>query len=240
MIPPIYILITVLFPDIKSRAKYFGIVSGAGGLGAAAGPLIGGVITSAISWRASFGLQVLIVAWVILLARKITDPARTGPTAEVRPDRCDPVGGRPVLHRARAAAVADVRVRAVAGRLQDRRHRGAAQGLAVGGLDRGRDRRAVPGLVLPARAGQGAQGAGRAAVAAPVQEQGLQPRPGHPAHPVADPAGLVLRAVGLPAGSRRLQRDQDRPAAHPGHDRDPASPRPGPTGSPGGIRSAGW
>jgi hypothetical protein len=38
MIPPIYILITVVFPDIKSRAKYFGVVSGAGGLGAAAGP----------------------------------------------------------------------------------------------------------------------------------------------------------------------------------------------------------
>src|SRR5215468_9486844 len=37
MIPPIYILITVAFPDIKSRAKYFGVVSGAGGLGAAAG-----------------------------------------------------------------------------------------------------------------------------------------------------------------------------------------------------------
>ena len=33
MIPPIYILITVTFPDIKSRARYFGIVSGAGGLG---------------------------------------------------------------------------------------------------------------------------------------------------------------------------------------------------------------
>jgi MFS family permease len=78
MIPPIYILITVLFPDIKSRAKYFGIVSGAGGLGAAAGPLIGGLITSAISWRASFGLQVLIVVWVIFLARKISDPAPTG------------------------------------------------------------------------------------------------------------------------------------------------------------------
>ena len=59
MIPPIYILITVVFPDVKSRARYFGVVSGAGGLGAAAGPLIGGLITSAISWRASFGLQVL-------------------------------------------------------------------------------------------------------------------------------------------------------------------------------------
>ena len=79
MIPPIYILVTVAFPDIKSRARYFGVVSGAGGLGAAAGPLIGGVVTSAISWRASFGLQVLVVAWIILLARKIADPARTGP-----------------------------------------------------------------------------------------------------------------------------------------------------------------
>jgi MFS family permease len=76
LIPPIYILVTVAFPDIKSRARYFGVVSGAGGLGAAAGPLIGGVVTSAISWRASFGLQVLVVAWIILLARRITDPAR--------------------------------------------------------------------------------------------------------------------------------------------------------------------
>lgn len=76
LIPPIYILITVLFKDTKTRAKYFGMVSGAAGLGAAAGPLIGGLITSAISWRASFILQVLIVALVALLARKIDDPAR--------------------------------------------------------------------------------------------------------------------------------------------------------------------
>jgi MFS family permease len=78
MIPPIYILITVTFPDVKSRARYFGVVSGAGGLGAAAGPLIGGLITSAISWRASFGLQVLMVAWIILLGRKITEPPLSG------------------------------------------------------------------------------------------------------------------------------------------------------------------
>ena len=77
MVPPIYILVTVSFPDVKSRARYFGVISGAGGLGAAAGPLIGGLVTSAISWRASFGLQVLVVAWIIVLARKITDPARS-------------------------------------------------------------------------------------------------------------------------------------------------------------------
>jgi MFS family permease len=79
MIPPIYILVTVAFPDVKSRARYFGVVSGAGGLGAAAGPLIGGMVTSAISWRASFGLQVLVVIWIAVLARRIHDPVSPGP-----------------------------------------------------------------------------------------------------------------------------------------------------------------
>ena len=36
-------------------------------------------MTSAISWRASFGLQVLVVAWIIWLARKITDSAPEEP-----------------------------------------------------------------------------------------------------------------------------------------------------------------
>lgn len=69
MIPPIYILITATASDPAARARGFGLVSGAGGLGAAAGPLIGGLVTSAISWRASFLLQVLVVAVIIVLAR---------------------------------------------------------------------------------------------------------------------------------------------------------------------------
>src|SRR5690606_10824153 len=40
LIPPIYILVTVCFPDLGTRARYFGVVSGAGGMGSAAGPLI--------------------------------------------------------------------------------------------------------------------------------------------------------------------------------------------------------
>jgi MFS family permease len=87
MIPPIYILVTVAFTDVRTRAKYFGVVSGAGGLGAAAGPLIGGLITSAFSWRASFLLQILVVAWIIFLARRIPDPGRPA-----NPPRFDLVG----------------------------------------------------------------------------------------------------------------------------------------------------
>src|SRR5215204_379458 len=53
LIPPVYILATIAFTDLTSRAKAFGVISGMGGLGAAAGPLIGGLITTAISWRAA-------------------------------------------------------------------------------------------------------------------------------------------------------------------------------------------
>src|SRR6478752_7555632 len=52
LIPPVYILTTLAFENVTSRASAFGIISGAGGVGAAAGPLIGGLITDAISWRA--------------------------------------------------------------------------------------------------------------------------------------------------------------------------------------------
>jgi MFS family permease len=78
LIPPVYILCTVSFLDLPTRARAFGIISAAGGIGAAAGPLIGGVLTTAISWRASFTLQVLIVALIIVLSRSINDPGIQG------------------------------------------------------------------------------------------------------------------------------------------------------------------
>jgi MFS family permease len=79
MIPPIYILATVVFTDLPSRAKAFGIISAAAGIGSATGPLIGGLITSAISWRASFVLQVLVVALIIISGhRRIADAGIQG------------------------------------------------------------------------------------------------------------------------------------------------------------------
>jgi MFS family permease len=42
LIPPVYILTTLLFTDLGSRVRAFGVISGMGGIGAAAGPLIGG------------------------------------------------------------------------------------------------------------------------------------------------------------------------------------------------------
>jgi MFS family permease len=80
LIPPVYILTTMLFTDLTSRARAFGVVSGLGGIGAAAGPLLGGLITSAISWRAAFVFQALVVAAILLLSRRLVDPAPPDPT----------------------------------------------------------------------------------------------------------------------------------------------------------------
>ncbi|MDT3439567.1 MFS transporter [Pseudofrankia sp. BMG5.37] len=79
MIPPVYILVTVTFTEVRTRAKYFGVVSGAGALGAAVGPLIGGLITGLLGWRALFLIQALAVALIIFLARNLTDQPREGP-----------------------------------------------------------------------------------------------------------------------------------------------------------------
>jgi MFS family permease len=82
LIPPVYILTTLRFTDLTSRARAFGVISGLGGIGAAAGPLIGGLITTGISWRAAFVFQAVVVATIVLLSRRIDDP--------IAPDRTRP------------------------------------------------------------------------------------------------------------------------------------------------------
>jgi MFS family permease len=79
LIPPVYILTTLLFHDMKSRAQAFGVISGMGGIGAATGPLIGGAITTAATWRLAFVFQALIIVIIVVLARGIHDPVPADP-----------------------------------------------------------------------------------------------------------------------------------------------------------------
>jgi MFS family permease len=79
LIPPVYILTTLLFTGITSRARAFGAISAAGGIGAAAGPLLGGLITSAVSWRAAFVFQALVIVAIVWLARRVEDPLPAQP-----------------------------------------------------------------------------------------------------------------------------------------------------------------
>jgi len=80
LIPPVYILTTMLFTNMTSRARAFGVITGMGGVGAAAGPLIGGLITTAISWRAAFVFQAIVVVAILLLSRSLVDPVPADPT----------------------------------------------------------------------------------------------------------------------------------------------------------------
>ncbi|MGK8503463.1 MFS transporter [Nocardia asiatica] len=80
LIPPVYILTTLLFTETTARARAFGAIMALGGIGAAAGPLLGGVITSALGWRAAFAFQALVVALIVLLGRRIADPLPPDPT----------------------------------------------------------------------------------------------------------------------------------------------------------------
>ncbi|WP_042421996.1 MFS transporter [Streptacidiphilus anmyonensis] len=80
LIPPVYILTTLLFTGTTNRARAFGAIMALGGIGAAAGPLIGGLLTTAISWRANFGFQVLVIVVIVFLTRNLKDPLPADPT----------------------------------------------------------------------------------------------------------------------------------------------------------------
>jgi MFS family permease len=61
------------------RPRAYGLVAAAGAIAAALGPLIGGFFTTYASWRWVFAGEVLIVAVILVLARRVNDtPAEQG------------------------------------------------------------------------------------------------------------------------------------------------------------------
>src|SRR5690348_12350413 len=80
LIPPVYILATLWFTDVTRRAWAFGVISGRGGIGAAAGPLTGGLITTGTSWRAASRFPAAVIVIIILLGRTLVDPLPPDPT----------------------------------------------------------------------------------------------------------------------------------------------------------------
>jgi MFS family permease len=79
LIPPVYILVTMYWTGLAARVRAFGVVSAAGGIGAATGPLIGGWICAVIGWRAAFVFQALVIAVILLLAIRLKDPRPADP-----------------------------------------------------------------------------------------------------------------------------------------------------------------
>lgn len=63
----------------KARAMAFGILGGVAGAAAAAGPLIGGFMTTYLSWRLVFAAETVIVIGIVAVSRIIRDSEREGP-----------------------------------------------------------------------------------------------------------------------------------------------------------------
>ncbi len=78
IMPAIVALVASNF-DKPARPRAYGLVMAAGAIAAALGPLIGGFFTTYASWRWVFVGEVLIVAVILVLARRVNDtPAEEG------------------------------------------------------------------------------------------------------------------------------------------------------------------
>ncbi|WP_374967831.1 MFS transporter [Terrabacter sp. BE26] len=79
IMPAIVALVAANFPP-ERRAAAYGLVAAAGAMAVAAGPLIGGAVTTFFSWRYVFAGEVVIVLGILAFLRKVTDvppvPAR--------------------------------------------------------------------------------------------------------------------------------------------------------------------
>ena len=62
-----------------AQKKVYALVGAAAAIAAAVGPLLGGFITTYLSWRVAFGLEVVIIAIVLSGIRLVHDVPYTGP-----------------------------------------------------------------------------------------------------------------------------------------------------------------
>ena len=81
IMPAIVAMVAANFPT-ERRAAAYGLVAAAGAIAVAAGPLIGGAVTTFASWRYVFLFEFVIVLAILLVLRKVHDV----PPAQARLD----------------------------------------------------------------------------------------------------------------------------------------------------------
>ena len=190
LLPAMQSLIHGNFAGAAQKQAY-ALVGAAAAIAAAVGPLLGGFVTTYLSWRVGFGLEVVIIAVVLAQIGLVRDVPYTG-SRQVDVGRRDAVRRRHGRRRARHPGLAGgrrVRRRAHGGR---RRRAGAARALAGPAQARGQGH--------PARSG-------------PVPAAGLHGR-GHRPDAAADhPGRRHDRAPAVLPDDARVQRAGGRPVA---------------------------
>ena len=78
VIPAIVSLIAATYSG-QQRATAFGIIGGVAGAAIAAGPLIGGWVTTELSWRYVFAGETVVVIAILLVRRRMATAPATGP-----------------------------------------------------------------------------------------------------------------------------------------------------------------
>src|SRR4051812_41422032 len=76
MLPGTLAVIAHAYPDGREQAKAIGIWAGIGSVALPGGPLLGGALTQALSWRAIFFLNVPLVAAALVVARRVVSETR--------------------------------------------------------------------------------------------------------------------------------------------------------------------
>ena len=75
------------------RKQAYALVGAAAAIATAVGPLLGGFITTFLSWRVGFGLELLIIAIVLAGIRQVRDVPTPGRGRSTPSDRCCPYSG---------------------------------------------------------------------------------------------------------------------------------------------------
>jgi DHA2 family methylenomycin A resistance protein-like MFS transporter len=102
LVPASLSLLHASYPDAAARARAIGVWGMMGGLAAAAGPVLGGVLVAGLGWRSIFLVNLPVAAAAYLLTTRTvprhTDPrpaGNPGPTTDRAAGDPGPTGGRP-------------------------------------------------------------------------------------------------------------------------------------------------
>ena len=198
----------------SQRALAFGIVGGVAGAAIAAGPLIGGWVTTELSWRYVFAGEVVIVAVILILRRRLQKTPRVE-----NPPRLDYVGV--VLSALGLGLVVFGILKSSEWGLIEPRGALTIDGREITPFGFS----VVPFLLLAGAAvlaafvalggSPRAPGRGHAARPLAAADPAAPGRPDHAPDAAADPARHLLRPAGLPAGGARARRLRDRQATVP-------------------------